>query len=106
MDTTPCTSVLYFGLPRGALSWGFTADAAAAAVRDSCHNRWSPGFGSRGRRCRTILRAVEKRGFRGGLMTARNRSGHAAGEDVLFDDRVDAPVAVNHLGDPEVDADR
>src|SRR6516165_4617564 len=33
-------------------------------------------------------------------------SGLAAGEDVLLDDGVNAPVSVNDLGDPEVDADR
>ncbi len=34
-----------------------------------------------------------------------NGSGLATSEDVLLDNRVDAPVAVNHLGDAEVDAD-
>jgi hypothetical protein len=30
----------------------------------------------------------------------------SAGEQVLFDDGVDAPIAVDHLGDAEVDGDR
>src|ERR1700687_6106084 len=34
------------------------------------------------------------------------RSGLATGEDILLDDRVDAPISVNHLGDAEVDANR
>ncbi len=33
-------------------------------------------------------------------------SGLATGEDILLDDRVDAPISVNHLGDAEVDANR
>jgi len=27
-------------------------------------------------------------------------------EDILLDDRVDAPISINHLGDAEVDSDR
>ena len=37
---------------------------------------------------------------------AVQRSGLAAGEDILLDDRVNAPISINHLGDAEVDADR
>ena len=33
-------------------------------------------------------------------------SGRAAREDVLLDDRMDAPVSINHLGDAEVDTNR
>ena len=33
-------------------------------------------------------------------------SGLAAGEDILLDDRVNAPISIYHLGDAEVDADR
>jgi hypothetical protein len=33
-------------------------------------------------------------------------SGLATGEDILLDDRVDAPISINHLGDAEVDANR
>jgi hypothetical protein len=33
-------------------------------------------------------------------------SGLAASEDVLLDDRVNAPITVNHLGDTEVNANR
>jgi hypothetical protein len=33
-------------------------------------------------------------------------SGLTTGEDILFDDRVDAPISINHLGDAEVDANR
>src|SRR5947208_2202852 len=36
----------------------------------------------------------------------RYGSGLAAGEDVLLDDRVDAPISIHYLGDAEVDADR
>jgi hypothetical protein len=32
------------------------------------------------------------------------RSGLAASEDILLDDRVNAPISINHLGDAEVDA--
>ena len=48
---------------------------------------------------------VVKRRLRRWFTTGRNESGLATSEDVLLDDRVDAPVAVNHLGDTEVDAD-
>ena len=33
-------------------------------------------------------------------------SGLAAGEDILLDDCVDAPISIHHLGDAEVDANR
>ena len=33
-------------------------------------------------------------------------SGLATGEDILLDDRVNAPISINHLGDAEVDANR
>src|SRR5258705_5169702 len=33
-------------------------------------------------------------------------SGLAAGEDILLDDRVNAPISIHHLGDAEVDANR
>ena len=33
-------------------------------------------------------------------------SGLATGEDIFLDDRVNAPISINHLGDAEVDADR
>ena len=33
-------------------------------------------------------------------------SGLATGKDVLLDNRVDAPISINHLGDAEVDANR
>src|SRR5260370_42307204 len=46
-----------------------------------------------------------KASLRGWFTTGRNGSRLAASENVLLDDRVDAPVAVNHLGDAEVDAD-
>src|SRR6266446_10864274 len=39
------------------------------------------------------------------VYAGRNGAGLATSEDVLLDDRVDAPVAVNHLGDAKVDAD-
>jgi hypothetical protein len=31
-------------------------------------------------------------------------SGLATGEQILLDDRMDAPIPVNHLGDAEIDA--
>ena len=33
-------------------------------------------------------------------------SGLAASEDILLDDRMDAPISVDHLGDAEVNANR
>src|SRR5947208_1513773 len=33
-------------------------------------------------------------------------SGLAAGEDILLDDRVNAPISIHYLGDAEVDANR
>ena len=33
-------------------------------------------------------------------------SGLATGKDIFLDDRVNAPISINHLGDAEVDADR
>jgi hypothetical protein len=41
----------------------------------------------------------------GVVSIGRNGSHLVASEDVLPDHRVDSPVAVNHLGDAEVDAD-
>src|ERR1700733_15754203 len=37
---------------------------------------------------------------------ARSGSGLAASEDILLDDGVNAPIAVDHLGDSEVNANR
>ena len=33
-----------------------------------------------------------------------DRSTLATGKDILFDDRVDTPIGVHDLGDPEIDA--
>src|SRR4051812_24229162 len=102
---------MYFGLvfrfTACALSWGF---AAAADLSTSPSQPW-PGFWPRGfcfpgdHDAGLFLRALRSAASVDGLRTARDRSGHAASEDILLDDRVDAPVAVNHLGDAEVDAD-
>src|SRR5437764_2240395 len=98
---------MYFGLvfrPRGALLPRLVCRHGRHTLAPQ--ELLAPGAAPpRGCRCRTVFAPLRSAACLDGLTTARDGSGHAAGEDILLDDRVDAPVAVNHLGDAEVDAD-
>jgi hypothetical protein len=48
----------------------------------------------------------EREGINESYLCRVHGSGLATGEDILLDDRVDAPISINHLGDAEVDANR
>ena len=96
-------SAVLWGVLRGSLR-GWSADSSASRAK-KCFATWG-GVTTWGG-VNWLSHLVRRLGPRAQYLAyaGRNGSGLITSEDVLLDDRVDAPVAVNHLGDAEVDAD-